>query len=385
MVRANAMGERTFAEIFPPGEFLKEELEARGWSQIELADILGKTPALVNELVMARRAVTPETAKALAHAFGTSPQYWLNLESAYQLWRTKEADASISRRARLYQVAPIKEMVKRNWIESSENVEVLEGRVMRFLSIQSLEEAGMDLPHAARKSSSYNEVTPSQRAWLCRARSLAKAVSVTPLSKRSLDEGFGQLRKMLHSIAELRHVPRILADMGVRLIILEALPQTRIDGACFWLDKSSPVVALSMRYDRVDAFWFTLLHELGHVKFGDGAGKEFLDIDLVSDGAPGSHQEQPSEHRANTFSADFLVPKSELDDFIARTAPLYSRSKLVRFAKRIKVHPGIIIGQLQYRKELTYAQHRRLLEKVRNVITQSALTDGWGHTPPGNL
>ena len=98
----------------------------------------------------------------------------------------------------------------------------------------------------------------------------------------------------------------------------------------------------------------------------------------ASDGAPDSHQDNQASTERTRFRLTFLVPKSDLDDFIARTAPLYSQSKLVRFA-------GVIMGQLQYRKELTYAQRRRLLEKVRNVITQSALTDGWGHTPPGNL
>jgi HTH-type transcriptional regulator/antitoxin HigA len=122
-----------------------------------------------------------------------------------------------------------------------------------------------------------------------------------------------------------------------------------------------------------------VLHELSHVHSGDGL---FLDIDLINDGLANSDHAEASEHRANAFASDFLVPKTEINDFVARTAPLYSRSKIVRFANRIKVHPGIVVGQLQYRKQLTYAQHRRLLEKVRHVITQSALTDGWGNTPP---
>ena len=379
------MMEKTFAEVFPPGEFLKEELESRGWSQIEFAEILGKTPALVNELVMARRAVTPETAKALARAFGTSAQYWLNLESAYQLWKTKDADESISRRANLYRFAPIKEMVKRNWVEGSENIDVLESQVLKFFKINSLDESELELAHAARKSTPYHEVTPSQRAWLSRARSLGKAVITKPLSKRSLDEGFGSLRSMLHSIAEIRKVPRVLADMGVRLVVVEALPQTRIDGACLWLDKASPVVALSLRYDRVDAFWFTLLHELNHVASGDGVRSTVLDIDLVKDSPTGMQQNQPSEHKANVFASEFLIPKSEIEDFIGRTAPLFSRTKIVRFANRIKVHPGIVVGQLQYRGQLPYSQHRRLLEKVRHVIMPSALTDGWGYIAPAVL
>jgi len=384
MVKVGTMTERTFAEIFPPGEFIEEELEARGWSQIELAEILGRTPAFVNELIKAKRGVTSETAKALGNAFGTSPQYWMNLESAYRLWSTKSEDNAIARRARLYRFAPIKEMVKRHWIERTQNVDILEQQVLKFFGAASLDVAELPLPHAARKSTSYQEVTPSQRAWLCRAHMLGLAITAKPITKHSMDEGFGRLRHLLHSVEEVRHVPRVLSDMGIRFLILEALPQTRIDGACFWLDRHSPVVALSLRFDRIDAFWFTLVHEIGHVKNGDGLRESFLDTDLVRDEASEIAHNQPSEIRANTFASEFLIAKSEMDDFIARTATLFDRAQIVRFANRIKVHPGIVVGQLQYRKQIRYAQHRTFLEKVRHIVTQSALTDGWGSAPTAN-
>ena len=83
------MAERKIAEVFPPGEFIKEELEARGWSQIDLSEIIGRQPNVVNEIIMGKRSITPETATALGEAFGTSAQLWMNLESAYQLWKSK--------------------------------------------------------------------------------------------------------------------------------------------------------------------------------------------------------------------------------------------------------------------------------------------------------
>jgi len=79
------MNERMFAEVFPPGEFVKDELEARGWSQADLAEILGRSARLVSEIISGKRAVTAETARGLAEAFGTDAQTWLNLESAYSL------------------------------------------------------------------------------------------------------------------------------------------------------------------------------------------------------------------------------------------------------------------------------------------------------------
>ena len=79
-------------------------------------------------------------------------------------------------------------------------------------------------------------------------------------------------------------ITKLLADAGIRLVILESLPNTRIDGACFWLDRNSPVVVLSLRYDRIDGFWHTLFHELGHVKNRHGlTAYEPIDISLVGD------------------------------------------------------------------------------------------------------
>src|SRR5512137_1421295 len=97
------METRLPAEVFPPGDFLLEELEARGWSQADLAGILGRSRAAVNEIVTGRRRISPDTAKGLAEAFGTSAELWLNLETTYQLWWIRSHDSGpVARRSKLY-------------------------------------------------------------------------------------------------------------------------------------------------------------------------------------------------------------------------------------------------------------------------------------------
>ena len=93
------MASRIPAEVFPPGEFLAYELEARGWTQTELAKIIGHPRKLVNDIINGKRAVTPETATDLAAAFGTTAQFWMNLETAWQLSKVPARDESISRAA----------------------------------------------------------------------------------------------------------------------------------------------------------------------------------------------------------------------------------------------------------------------------------------------
>ena len=372
------------AEIFPPGDFIREELEARNWTQGDLAAILARPLQLVNEIVLAKRAITPETAQGLANAFSTSPELWLNLESIYQLSKLKTEDNVVSRRAKLYEKAPVKEMVRRHWVEHSDNIEVLEKRVQDFYGLSSLDQEPQFWPVAARTSRSLELPNPARWAWLFRARRLAYAIHAEKFTDVRFDQGIAALQRLLLSPEEIPKVPNILAEAGIRLVVLESLPGSHIDGACFWLDRVSPVITLSLRYDRIDGFWHTLFHELGHVKNRHGLiSYEPVDINLVGKDAQGFDQKSEIEKTVDRFAADRLVPEGELNHFIARYKPLYSKFKIRNFATRLRVHPGIVVGQLQYRGEIPYSHNRDLLVRVRDIITKTALTDGWGNVPVG--
>jgi HTH-type transcriptional regulator/antitoxin HigA len=374
------MATRRPAEVFPPGDFLREELEERGWSQADLAEILGRPSAAVNEVIRGRRRITPDTATGLAAALGTSPEFWMNLEAAYQLWQVRSIDAdSVSQRAQLYAKVPVRDMVRRGWIEPSKNIKVLEGRVLDFLGVSSITEEPMVFQHAARKSSSYAAITPAQTAWLLRARQLAQTVQAGRYSTQSSDRALVRLRELLHAPQEVRHVSRILSEAGVRLVIVEPLSGGKIDGATFWLDKSAPVIALTMRYDRLDYYWFTLLHELSHVR----SGEEVLDSEISMTRAGTDKPE--GERRADEFASRFLIEPQQMDNFIARVRPLYSTRRIEGFARTILVHPAIVVGQLQFREEVGWSSFRKLLVPVRDMATASTIADGWGSVLPAQL
>ena len=365
------MHERIPAEVFPPGELIREELDARGWTQADLAEILGRPSRVVNEILSGKKAITPETAHGLGEAFGVGAQFWLNMESSYrlQVYRSKSDNTrAVTRKAELYGKAPIKDMLKRGWIEPSESIDVLEKQIDEFYC--------EPLTVAARKSTSYHETTNAQRAWLYRASRLAAGIRAGKYSRKKLIEGLDDLRALMVEPEGVRHAPRLLSDLGVRFLVVEHLPHTRIDGACLWL-KSSPVIVLSMRYDRIDSFWFTLAHELGHVI---NKHRFSIDVDLV--GKNQKRAKPTQEVVADEFAATFLVPPDELDDFVARVAPLYSKKKIDGFASRIGVHPGIVVGQLHYRNRISYSHSREKLVKVRELLLDSCLVDGWGRIAP---
>jgi HTH-type transcriptional regulator/antitoxin HigA len=136
-----------------------------------------------------------------------------------------------------------------------------------------------------------------------------------------------------------------------------------------------------MRHDRNDNFWFVLRHELEHVRRGHGKAAAILDADLDGERA-GTGEGVPEEERqANAAASDFCVPQLQMDAFIARKAPFFAERDMVGFARSIKVHPGIVAGQLQHRTG-RYERFRQHLVKVRSYVLPNAFVDGWGDMAP---
>ena len=365
--------------IAPPGEAVRVKMEEKGWTQLDLANIMGRPLQRVSDIITGKRSITPRTATELGAAFGTTAEWWMNQESAYRLALISNTDLSnVSRRARLFALGPINEMIKRGWLEHSRDIAALERQFLQFVGAENLNEEPTFYAHAFRKSTPYHTNTPSQALWLFRVRQLAGLVTANRYSEdryKSIVEG---LRSLVPSPEEVRHVPRLLADSGVRLVVVEPLKSTRIDGVCFWLADDAPVIAISMRYNRIDFFWHTLMHELVHLKNKDGLANDRAAVDVEEERRPESTAAYELE--VDKMASETLIPGNALDNFINRLAPLYSSRAIRGFATTTGTHAGIVVGQLQHRGEIPYSKYRQLLVPVRSSIVENALTDGWGHT-----
>lgn len=371
------MNIRIPAEIFPPGEFLKDELDARGWTQVEFAEIIERDTRVVSEVIGAKRSITPETAIAFGEALGTGPEFWLNLESQYQLSKVRPKENSIPRKAKLHENFPVREMIKRGWIEATQNIDSLEKQVFDFFGISSLDQS-LAFSHAAKKTHS-GILTTLQLSWLFRVKSIAKTLLVKNYSEKSLLDAIEKLSALLLSPEEIRHVPKILADCGVRFVIVESLPGSRIDGACFWLDSKSPVIGMTTKKDTIDNFWFVLRHEIEHVLKNHGQEKEFIDEDVGYETI-----DTPEEEKiANAAGANFCVDRNEFNNFYDRINPFFSDQKVVLFAKRLNIHPGLVVGQLQHKLN-RYDLLKKHQVKIRQFVIQTAATDGFGLKYPIN-
>ncbi len=362
--------------VAPPGETIRVKLEERGWGQADLAKILDRPLPTVNEIIQGKRAIMPEMAIALGHAFGNGAMEWMTLESQYRISLLVQTDTDTKKRAKLFSLAPVKDMQRRGWITSVDSLDVLEAEICRFFEKKSVDDPDQNILAAARKSDQTGDFTTAQNAWLTRASQLAKLATARPFVRARLEAQLPEIKALASSPEKARSVPLALAELGVRLVIVEALPKTRIDGAAFWIDEHSPVIAMTVRYDRIDYFWFTLAHELAHILHGD---HQSIDSNLV-----GEHRETSSvqmEVLADEFAANFLVSSKDLKSFILRVHPFYSKDHITQFAKRMKVHPGIVTGQLQNQRKIGFKVNREMLVKIREFILSTSFSDGWGVCP----
>lgn len=368
-----------------PGQLIEQLLAERDWSQRVLAIIIGVGETSINKLIAGKRPLDARMALTLADVFDVPADRFLDLQKSYDLAQARivaRPDPSRAQRALLFGELPIAEMIKRGWIDADDvrDVATVESELTRFFGANSLSEIEI-LPHAAKKTNVAAAVTPTQLAWLYRAKEMASEMIVGPYSRRAARGAVSELKLLLAATSEARKVPRILAESGIRYVIVESLPRAKIDGACFWLNDASPVIAMTLRFDRIDNFWFVLRHELEHVLRAHGQEVVVLDMDIAARRATDSDMITDEERVANEAAAEFCVPQRSLDRFIARKDPMFAERDILGFARTLKIHPGLVAGQLQHHTK-KYNRFRKHLVKIRSTVAPSAVVDGWGDIAP---
>lgn len=249
---------------------------------------------------------------------------------------------------------PKKELVERGWISSKDDISSLTDL---FRDIHS-----DNANTLFRKSDSANLSLSS--IWLSKVKSYAEAKVVTSaipefngLSKTELKE----LAQLSPNVSILVELPRILAQKGIAVIYCRSLPGMKVDGAVFRLSSGNPAIGMSLRYPRLDYFWFTLMHELAHVSLHldiiDNPILDDLDIDSESD---------------IEISANRLAKQSFVDRRVWRNCePKYDKSidAITNFSESIGIHRSIVAGML--RKEFgNYASYSTVVNEydVREII-----------------
>lgn len=375
----------TSSQFESPGQYLEWLLEQRGWTRRLLATVMGVEETGISKLVSNKRAVTAELALALEAAFSIPAERFLSLQKDYELAearRNAKPSQTSQARAKIFGSLPIAEMIRRSWLdaESSRDIPAVEKGLAKFFNAESIADIEM-LPYAAKRSNVDEDILPVQLAWLHRVRAIASEMLVSPYSQFSARRVVELVRELTLSPESARKVPRLLAEAGIRYVIVESLPGAKIDGVCTWLDDDKPVIGMSFRHDRIDNFWFVLRHELEHVIQGHGKTKTVIDAELEGERAGIGADVADDERVANSAASEFCVPKKSMDAFVDRKAPFFAERDILGFAATLRVHPGIVAGQLQNRTG-RYDRFRAHLVKMRSIVAPGAVVDGWGDTVP---
>jgi HTH-type transcriptional regulator / antitoxin HigA len=180
-------------------------------------------------------------------------------------------------------------------------------------------------------------------AWSARVLSLASQNSISVQYKAGI-----LTNEFLHEVARLSihetgplMARDFLTKYGIQVIIERHLPHTYLDGATILTDKTCPVIGLTLRYDRIDNFWFTLLHELAHLALHLNSENNIYFDDLDIEG-----EDDPREHEANQLAGEILIPQ---DVWIKSPASrLRSPVAAEHLAKQLQIHPAIVAGRMQH-------------------------------------
>jgi len=189
-------------------------------------------------------------------------------------------------------------------------------------------------------------------AWRCRVLDRAKEVAHGKFDRENLTQ---TLIDQLIALSTLPNAPLLvqqrLSEVGIVLVIEPHLQKTHLDGAAMWHPDGFPVIALTIRHDRVDNFWFTLFHELGHLwKHYDQLEKGFLDTDIDAASTKQTEQE------ADQFALDAFIPASEWP----KLRQLQYAKEIREEAKKRGIPPAVIAGRLR-REASDYRKHRTLV------------------------
>ena len=319
-------------------------MEQAGLRPADLASFIGSR-AKVSEVLSGKRAITMPMARALHEHLGIPADVLLQ-EPDVDLddpW----ADMEWSR-------FPVKSMAKLGWIPDRPDLAGRAEHVIRDLINRA---GGLDVAGAAlyRKSDHVRanaKMDPyALKAWCWQI--LARANEDLP--KTGYERGTVTL-DFLTKVARLswsedgpRLAKELLVKSGISLVIEKHLPKTYLDGVALRLGDGRPAIGLTLRYDRIDNFWFCLLHELAHVgrHMDNDRGEAFVD-DFTLRKLEG-RREDPRETQADEWAEEALVPRSAWEASAVRDRP--TTMAVMNLANALQVHPAIIAGRVRYERK----------------------------------
>lgn len=330
---------------FPdPIAAIKFRMEQLGLAKQDLIPFFGSR-SKVSEVLNKKRLLTLSMMRALNKGLGIPAEVLLQESGKDFPLQLTDLD---------WRNFPIVEMVKRSWISSNLLIKGNEEEIMRqFISEAGGINAISGLFFRKNTSPRQNQKMDfyALAAWCIRAISLAcKSPLINKYKNDSLD------LNTLRNIAKLSYLDEgpllakeYLNKLGIHLIAVKHLPKTYLDGASILLEKGTPLIALTIRYDRIDNFWFCLFHELAHVIRHLSRDTRMIIIDDLDLRGHEPQDQDKIEEEADRIAQEALIPETDWEQFDYNEK---KPEKSVReFAEKLKIHPAIVAGRLRFEKQ----------------------------------
>ena len=324
-----------------PVEAIKFRMDQTGLQPRALIPIFGSR-AKVYEVLKGKRAITMPMARALHEHLGIPAEVLLKNPGTNHTESPSDIDP---------QRYPLKRMAMLGWIKDVSNVK--EKAVEQVANL--IQKAGVRETTALYRKNDSQRVNAKTdhyalEAWCWQVMALANtrpmpseynSGTVTPeflrgVAKLSNSEN-GPLLAKEH-----------LATSGIVLEVVPHLPKTYLDGATLLLANGRPVIGLTLRYDRLDNFWFSLLHELAHVglHLDRGRGVFFADDFTLRDSD--HNLRELTEIDADSWAEEALIPMEIWEDCAVRNNP--TALGVISLAFQLGIHPAIVAGRIRYEK-----------------------------------
>ncbi len=339
-----AMSERSGFQpnwISPPGDTISDLLRERRIALPEFAHRMGQTVERVTDLLQGRSTITIKVARKLEEVLGASTEFWMSRDFHYRedVTRLRVPDAGWLREL------PVGDMIKFGWIKPVPGPAEEVDSCLRFFNVGSIaawREAYADVLSMAvfRTSPSFDSRPAAVATWLREGEIQAAAINCERWDRERFEASLSAIRSLTREKDPSQFIPRLrkmCAATGVAVVVVRGPNGCRASGAARFLSPEKALIQLSFRYLSDDQFWFTFFHEAGHLLL-HGSRKRFVD------GLDGATERE--EEEANQFAESVLVPP-QLQASLLQLRSSDPRG-VIKFAHRIGISPGIVVGQLQH-------------------------------------
>ncbi|WP_100259159.1 ImmA/IrrE family metallo-endopeptidase [Qipengyuania seohaensis] len=323
-----------------PVEAIQFRMEQSNLSQADLVPYIGSR-AKVSEVLSGKRTLTLKMIRALNTHLGIPAEVLIGDGNVADLQKpTREVQ---------WDRFPIRELLKRGWLETNKQVaksaeDLMAGLLQQAGGMQAVPQALYRKNDSTRQNASMDPY--ALQAWCLYVLAEARKQTLpATYSEGAIDQDF---LRFLATLSRLSDGPKraveALAQKGIAVVYARHLPKTYLDGAAMRTKEQVPVIGLSLRFDRLDNFWFCLLHEIVHVWRHLKDEHDFFIDDLKLD--PSDHSEDWSvEEEADLLAQEALIPSKKWSDadLLSRATP----SRVMAFAQSVNVHPAIVAGRVR--------------------------------------